>query len=61
MGFSNMAMGIGLMLGPVMGVFVYKIFDYANTMYFFAVLILIVCNVALLFVPKRLDEKCEIE
>lgn len=57
LGLGNMALGTGLMLGPVLGVFVYKILNYAETMYFFAALILIVCNIALCFVPKRLDEK----
>ena len=61
LGFSNMAMGMGLMLGPVLGVFIFKVLNYANTMYFFAILILVVCNISLLFVPNRLDEKYKIQ
>lgn len=41
-GLCEASLGIGLMLGPVIGVFVYSYLSYANTFYFFAALILVI-------------------
>ena len=57
LGLCNTSLGVGLMLGPVIGVFVYSVLSYANTFYFFSALILLVGNVSVSLVPKRLDEK----
>jgi predicted MFS family arabinose efflux permease len=55
-GFANMAMGIGLTTGPVIGVIVYRWLAYTWTLYFFAALILFVGLLAILLIPKRVDQ-----
>lgn len=57
LGLCNTSLGIGLMLGPVIGVLVYRVLSYASTFYFFAALILVIGNVSICLVPKRLDDK----
>lgn len=57
LGLCNTSLGIGLMLGPVIGVLVYRVLSYASTFYFFGALILVIGNVSICLVPKRLDDK----
>ena len=60
-GLSNTAQGIGLMLGPVIGLFVYGVLSYANTFYFFTILVLVIGNFSVWLVPKKLDKNQNIQ
>lgn len=48
-------MGLGLMLGPVLAVFILKFFDYLWTLVTFAVLVGILSFGATFFIPDRID------
>jgi MFS family permease len=56
-GYAVMAMGIGLTLGPIIGVVVYRWLSYAATMYFFAGLILLTGLLAIAIIPAQIDSK----
>ena len=55
-GYLEMAMGIGLTLGPIMSSAVYKTLGYANTFYFFAAFITVFGFISVFFMPARLDK-----
>lgn len=54
---SEAVAGIGLMVGPVIGGFLYQYFGYFTTFFLFAVLIFINFLIALLITPDTLN-KC---
>lgn len=53
----NMALGLGLAIGPVIGSVVYSLLDYLNTFYFFAGYIFIIGTVCVTLIPSRLNGK----
>ena len=56
-GYLEMAMGIGMTLGPVLSSVVYKKLHYTNTFFFYAVFISVFGIGSACFLPARLDQK----
>lgn len=57
LGYCNMALGLGLAIGPVLGSFAYSFLSYVNTFYFFTAYILLIGSVCVLFIPARINNK----
>ena len=54
-GYIEMAMGVGLTLGPIFSSALYNVLGYACTFYFFAVFITVFGFGSVCFMPSRLD------
>lgn len=54
-GYAGISMGLGLMLGPVLAVFIMKFVNYLWTLFIFAVLVGILSFGATFFIPNRID------
>ena len=48
-------MGLGLMLGPVIAIFITKFLNYGWTLVVFAILVGSIALTATFFIPKRID------
>lgn len=59
-GFMEAAGGLGLMIGPPLGSFLYSMFKYAWTFYSLAVFIFINTLLCLFFIPDKLNKQTEI-
>ena len=58
-GYAGIAMGVGLMLGPVIASTVVRFAEYFWTLIFFAILVFVLGFTAACFIPKRLDRVAE--
>ena len=58
-GYSGAAMGVGLMLGPVIASGLVTTFHYFWTLIIFAMLIFILGMGAIFFIPYRIDHTAE--
>ena len=56
MGYTEMAMGIGMTLGPLITSIIATPFGYAGVFYFFAVFIFFFGMLSVCFLPARLDK-----
>ena len=55
-GLAFMTMGVGLMLGPLFGAFLFHTLDsYANTFYVLGAVILVVCTMSSCLIPSRVN------
>jgi hypothetical protein len=55
MGYLEMAMGLGLTVGPILSSVAYPLIGYSNTFYFFAIFIFVVGQSFAVCLPQRLD------
>ena len=55
-GYAGAAMGVGLVLGPVVASGLLQFFDYFWTLIIFAVLLSLFGLLSAYFIPKRIDE-----
>ena len=55
MGYCEAAVGVGLMIGPVLGAFVYGYCEYANTFYVFGTIIGVGLIAVFFLLPARLN------
>jgi hypothetical protein len=49
--YCSMAIGLGLMMGPVMGSLLYSWLDFKGTFYFFGALLSIIFLITILMIP----------
>ena len=56
-GFMQLALGFGLLMGPVISTIVARWFKYIGTLFFFAVVILIIGLICSAILPERLNDK----
>ncbi len=54
-GYCQASVGIGLMLGPVIGVTLYTYFNFEMTFYIFAVVLALGMLIAIITIPKNLN------
>ena len=54
-GFNNVALGLGLLVGPTMAAPLYAYFGFDNTFYVFGAISLLATIIHLFFVPARLN------
>jgi len=54
-GYGEMAAGVGLMTGPVLGALVYSALGYQGTFYFFSCLAIIVALIDIYLMPWRVN------
>ena len=55
LGYCESAIGFGLLIGPVIGSFVYGQFGFSGTFYFFSLLMAMMFMFSLAFLPSRLN------
>jgi MFS family permease len=55
MGYLEMAMGVGLTLGPIIASSIFRFVGYTNTFFFFAIFIFLFGQIPAFFLPKRLN------
>ena len=55
LGMAEASAGIGLMLGPVIGSFLYQYLDYMGTFFAFAGILFVNCILVMFVLPKSLN------
>ena len=54
-GYTEIVIGLGQILGPILGGVIYEHFKFDNTMYFFGALNLLGMALCCVFIPKQID------